>query len=528
VPTILAKRPSVLSKSATLFALATALLVLASCENTYSPEWPDENRLVIALKNAPIHLDPRVGSDQSSGRAFELLYSGLVTKDTRGNLIPDLAHKWEILDDGTRYRFYLNPEVRFHDGRELGADDVVWTFGSIIDGSVSTPKRGAFSNVLEIRKIDPLTVDFILSEASGVLLPNFTSFVGIVPNRATVEEINRDPVGSGPFRLGARTADTLTFLAFDDYRLGRPPIDEVVIREVPDATVRALELRKGSVQLVINGLTPDTVPQFRDNPSYQVVESPGSNYTYIGINVEDPILSDVRVRRALALGIDRDLIISSLWRGLGLLTETMMPPGHWSRHEGLTVTPYDPAAAMAMLDEAGYPDPPGPEPRLKLTYKTSTDETRVLQAQIIQAMLAQIGVEVEIRSYEFATFYGDIKRGNFQIFSLTWSGVVDPDMLSLVLHSKNIPPAGANRGRYRNAEFDRAVDAGAERTLNEDRLPFYLRAQEIVAEELPYISLFNATNVAVASNRLVGYENYPSGELYSLSTAHLNPNANGL
>jgi len=503
--------------------MALSAGLFSGCERSPGPDWPDENRLVIALENAPTHLDPRVGSDIASGRAFELLYSGLVSKDTEGNLIPDLAREWEILDDGRRYRFHLVEDAQFHDGRPLTAADVVWTFTTILDGSVRTPKRGAFSRVERVVARDRWTVDFELSEPSGVLLPNFTCFVGIVPEGASPETMSDHPIGSGPFRFVSRTADTFTFAANEQYRDGRPLIDEIVLREVPDATVRALELRKGSVQLVVNGLTPDTVPQFRDHPSYQVIESPGSKYTYIGINMEDEILRHRDVRRALALAIDRELIVATLWRGLGYVTETMMPPGHWSRHEGLEPLLYDPDRAMELLDRAGFPDPSGPEPRFHISYKTSTDETRVLQAQIVQSMLAEIGVEVEIRSYEFATFYSDIKRGNFQIFSLTWSGVVDPDMLSLTLHSKNIPPAGANRGRFRNADFDAAVDDGARLTLLDQRLPHYLRAQEIVSKELPYISLFNNTNYAVAPSHLSGYANYPSGELYSLATASLTP-----
>jgi peptide/nickel transport system substrate-binding protein len=201
-------------------------------------------------------------------------------------------------------------------------------------------------------------------------------------------------------------------------------------------------------------------------------------------------------------------------------TETILPPGNWARNDGLPPLPHDPVAARRLLDEAGCPDPDGPEgplPRFSLTYKTSTDETALLQAQIIQAMAREAGIGIEIRSYEFATFYDDVKRGNFQIFSLTWTGVADPDIYSQILHSQRMPPVGYNRGRYANPEFDALIDAGARFVEPARRRPFYLAAQAIVARDLPYISLFTKVNVAVMPRELGGYQSFPSGELLALA-----------
>lgn len=498
-----------------LAALSLAALSLAVACGAPRTD-PALETVVVALENAPIHLDPRLGTDQASSRVFEAALEGLLTKDTQGNLQPALATRWEILEDGLRYRFHLQPDVRFHDDREFTASDVVWTFQSLLDGSVVSPKAGALVQIERVEAVDAHTVDFVLSEPYGALLPNLTSYLGIVPDGMTPDEMNRQPIGTGPFRVVARSPDRVELAAFDGYRQGRPSIDRVVLREVPDATVRALELRKGSVDLVINGLAPDEIVRFRDRDGFRVVESPGSNYTYLGLHLEDPALRDVRVRRAIALALDRQKIVDTIWHGLGLVTETMIPPGHWARHDGLEPIPHDPEAARRLLDEAGFPDPAGEAPRLHLTYKTSTDETALLQAQIIQAMLAAVGIEVEIRSYEFATFYSDIKQGDFQLFSLTWTGIIDPDIYSLVLHSERMPPDGSNRGRYSNPEFDRLIDAGARAVRPEDRRPYYLEAQEIFARELPYVSLFTKVNVAVIRDDLVGYDNYPSGELYAL------------
>ena len=515
-------RPSRLLPS--LLALA---LALGACGGGGGE--PPANRVVVVLRNAPTHLDPRLGTDQSSARAFDLLLNGLVTKEPDGDLVPDLATSWEVLDDGRRYRFHLRPGVRFHDGRELTAADAVWTYGSIVDGTVASPKAGSFSHVETVEAAGPLTVDFVLKQPFGAMLVDLTSFVGVVPAGVGPEEFERRPIGSGPFRLVERTPDSLTFAAFDDYWEGRPILDQVVLRAVPDATVRALELEKGSAHLVISDLSPDVVARFREDPRFQVVADPGSVYTYLGFNLEDPLAGDPAVRRALALAIDRQQLADSLWRGLALVTETALPPGHWARHDGLEPVPHDPAAARRLLDEAGYPDPDGagPEPRLRIVYKTSTDEIFRLQAQAIQAMAAAVGIALEIRSYEFATFYADIKAGNFQMFSLNWTGVVDPNIYKLILHSASVPPNGANRGRYRNPEFDRLVDLGARFLAPAERRPHYLEAQEILAADLPYVSLFNRLNCAVLPRELEGYRNYPSGELYSLKRARWAAGAGG-
>lgn len=501
-------------------ALASAwVLGLAGCAKIPDPTWPAANELTVALSSSPINLDPRVGTDASSSRFFELAFEGLLGKDPHAELIPDLAESWEILDGGTRYRFHLRDGVRFHDGRPLTAADVVWTFRSLLDGTVATTKGAAFDRVESVEALDPRTVEFRLREPFGSFLVELT--LGIVPDGATAEEMNRRPVGTGPFRFLRRTPETVALGRFGAYRRGAPPLERVILQEVPDVTVRVLELMKGSVQLVVNDLPPDLVPRFQQHPSYRVAVDPGAVYAYLGLNLEDPILADVRVRRAIAHGIDRRRLVATLWRGLGVVTETILPPGLWARNNHLEPYAYDPREARRLLDAAGWPDPDGdgPEPRFSLTYKTSTSETYLLQAQIIQQMLAEIGIAVTVRSNEFATFYDDVRRGNFQIFSLNRFGATDPNIYSLILHSRSLPPRGQNRGRYRNPEFDRLIDRAARLTDPAERLPLYLRAQEIFRDDLPYISLYTRSTVAVMPAIFEGYVNYPNGELTSLARA---------
>lgn len=473
---------------------------------------------MIAIEAGPTNLDPRISTDHAGSRVFDVLLSGLATKTPQGDLVPDLAESWEVLDAGRRWRFRLRPGVTFHDGRPLSSADVVWTFQTILDGTVATTKRAAFATVERVEAVDPLTVDFVLVEPFGALISELTSGQGIIPAGTTSEQMNARPVGSGPFRLVERGPDRLVFVPFAGYRDGPPRLSRLVLKVVPDATVRALELMKGSVQLVINDLSPDVIPFFRADPRYEVVQDPGATYSYLGFNFADPLLADPRVRRAIVHAIDRERLVRTLWRGLGTVTETMLQPGHWARHEGLPPIPYDVTAAKRLLDEAGWPDPDGdgPAPRFELSYKTSTNEPYVLQAQVIQAMLAEAGIAVRVQSFEFATFYEDVRKGNFQVFAMLRTGVVDPHIYRLVLHSASVPPAGQNRGRYENARFDELVDRGASLVDQAERRVPYLEAQEILARDLPYASLYIRHNVAVMAAGLEGYRNYPSGELYGL------------
>jgi peptide/nickel transport system substrate-binding protein len=213
------------------------------------------------------------------------------------------------------------------------------------------------------------------------------------------------------------------------------------------------------------------------------------------------------VRRAVAHAIDRERLVATLWRGLGVVGETMMPPGHWARDEALPAIPHDLAAAGRLLDAAGFADPDGdgPAPRLALELKTSTTEIYLLQAQVIQAMLAEAGIALDVRSLEFATFYADVQRGDFQLFTLVRTGIVDPNIYRLTLHSAATPPAGHNRGFYANPRFDRLIDRANRIVDRPARRALYLEAQRILAADLPYVSLFVKKSFAVMPAELAGF-----------------------
>jgi peptide/nickel transport system substrate-binding protein len=296
---------------------------------------------------------------------------------------------------------------------------------------------------------------------------------------------------------------------------------------VPDDIMRGIELRKQTIDIVVNDLAADIVYQLGQDRDLQVVQSPGTDYQYVGVNLRDPILKDVRVRQAIGYAIDRHAIIEYLRRGLATPAAGILPPVSWAFAPDVFSFTYDPAKARALLDEAGYRDPDGdgPEPRFRLSLKISNVEFNRLQSSVIQQNLRDIGIALDVRTYEFATLYADVLRGNFQLFTLQWVGgaVADPDILRRVFHSGQVPPSGFNRGFFRDARVDRLLDAAAAADGDDQRRPLYADVQRIVAEEAPYISLWCKTNVAVASRSLSGIHILPIADFTFLKDVARTP-----
>jgi peptide/nickel transport system substrate-binding protein len=472
--------------------------------------------LVIALDNSPTNLDSRVGNDQISGRVGDLVYSGLVKVTPNADYAPDVAERWEIPDDRTII-FHLRPNLKFQDGRPLTAKDVKFTYDSLMAESFASPKKSGYASVASFEAPDDKTFIIRFKEPNAGIFDNLT--LGIVPQGADTNAFKSKPVTAGPYKVASFAADERIELeAYDGFHGGAPKIKRVVGRVIPDATTRMLELKQGSVHFALNSIPIDSVAQFQNDPNFKVVAEPGAVYQYLAFNLKDPALAKKQVRQAIAHAIDRDRIVKDLLLGYGKVTNTMFPEGHWARAEGLPNYEYNVAKAKQLLDSAGHPDPDGDGPRARFTlsYKTSTDAEANQQAEIIQQMLKQVGIDVQIQSNEFATFYEDIQNGRFQLFSLRRAGVADPDFYYTIFHSASLPPEGQNRGYFINANIDRLIMEGRATFDREKRKAAYQQAQQILAEELPYVSLYHRSNIAIMSSKLNGFQMYPSGFLLSI------------
>src|SRR5205823_6012995 len=255
---------------------------------------------------------------------------------------------------------------------------------------------------------------------------------------------------------------------------------------VPDTTTRALELRKGSADVEINALTADIQRTLQQETRLGTLHGPGTRLAYVAFNLRDPILKDVHVRQAIAYALDRPAIIHYLWRDEARLAYSILPPESWAYDGNVTRYQYDPEKARQILDQAGYAAKDGV--RFHITMKTSTEESSRAMASVFQQQLREVGIALDIRSFEAATFFSDVTHGEFQMYSLRWLGAnEDPDIFEYAFDSARIIPKGANRQYYTNPRVDALIaKAGAEADQNARRQD-YAHIQQILAEDLPYI-----------------------------------------
>ena len=492
----------------------SVVILLSACARKPAP-----NTLVMIIESSPINLDPRVGVDGQSQRIDELLFDSLLRHDAQFELQPQLADRWEIPDPLT-YVFHLHQGVRFSNGQPLTARDVKWTFDSLINGKLRSPKAGTFASVSHIEAPDDYTVIFHLKQPYASLLWNLSGAAGIVPY-GSGEDFNRNPVGSGPFRFVNAQTDKNVIVERNPNYWGAPAkLERVEFKVIPDSTTRALELRKQSADIAINSLVADTVVTLERDPSLTVMKAPGTIYAYIALNLRDPILKDVRVRRAIAYAINVQPIIHYLLRDEARPAYSILPPQHWAYDGNVPRYPHDPERARQLLDDAGYPAKNGV--RFHITMKTSTEESTRLLAAVLQQQLREAGIALDIRSFESATFLADVTKGAYQIHSLRWiGGNQDPDMFENVFATSSFAPKRANRTFYSNSKVDALIKEGRSTLDQQKRKVIYDQIQQIVAEDLPYINLWYLDNVLVHTNRVHGIELSPAGNYDFLRTAEL-------
>jgi peptide/nickel transport system substrate-binding protein len=497
--------------------LLLPLLVIVACG---SQETLIGTGMRVGLDGSIATLDPRLAVEARAARIGPLIYSSLLQLDEKGRLVPDLARSWSQ-PDARIYLFQLRRGVCFHDGREVTAEDVRATFSFIMDPRNGSPKRGSYEPVRRIEVIDRYTVRFVLRDVY-VSFP-YALTVGIVP-QGSPAGLKAPPVGSGPFRLLLwRPGEELVLVANPLYFGGGSRLDWIQFRVLANTTTRLLEMKKGEVDLLQNCVPAYAVKFMERIPGVKVMHEPGITYQYLGYNLTDPILRHTEVRQAISHAIDREAIINHTLKGLAKRADgVVLAPLHWAYEGNIHTYDYDPHGAKELLDTAGFPDPDGDGPRMRffLSYKTSTDMEAMEIAQIIKGYLKGVGIGLEVRSFEWGTFFEDIMKGNFQVYSLRWIGVVDPDIFYYLFHSSSFPPNGANRGRYRNPQLDRLLELSRRTVDQAQRKRLYSRIQRILAEDAVYTSLWYRDNLVVIREEFRGFEIYAGGEYKSLQAVH--------
>lgn len=473
-----------------LLIILVMLLGLLACGKTDAGK-QQSSPITFALAQMPLNLDPRYATDAASERINRLVYRSLIDFDAQARPIPALAG-WQQMDSRT-YQFTLKqPLSRFHHGRVLTADDVKATYDSL-RALPNAPHAAEFVNIDSIRVLSPTVLEFRLREADTHFVSKL--IIGILPaDLIQQHDFAHHPVGSGAFAFGAWEKQLRLRRVHDQ--------QELVFSEVKDPTVRVLKLRRGEVDLLQGDLPPELVKHLQQQPEVTVKTVPGVNYSYLGLNMRDPVLSNVKVRQALAHGINRADIIEKVMVANTRAAAAILPPEHYT-NQGLQLSDYgyQPELAKKLLQQAGITLP------LKLVYKTSTDPQRVRFATIMQSQMAEAGIDLEIRSLDWGTFFEEIKKGNFQLYGLTWVGIKTPEIYSKAFGSTFVPPRGFNRGRFSDPLTDRLLAA-------ED----WQAVTKRIHAQLPYIPLWYEGQFAAMRKNIFNYAPKPDGNWDDLVT----------
>jgi peptide/nickel transport system substrate-binding protein len=447
-------------------------------------------------------LDPRFVSDPYGLRVSRLLFASLVTIDPRTlEVIPDLAESVRA-SSPTRFEVRLREGLRFSDGSPLDAEDVVATFRGIVDPKLRSRYAHTYRRIAEMRVSDPRTILFILHEPHATFLTDLE--IPIVRGEDAFRRVATPedplPIGAGPYRLVKRDPGVLELRANPHWHRGTPKHPSLRLVVIRDDNTRALRMLAGQGDLAISSIPPLLLPMFEDDPRFETRSVPGISTMYLGFQTTSPKLDDVRVRRAIGHAIDRELLVRAKYDGFARVTDSWIPHGHWADVDGLPPRTFDPERARALLDAAGLADPPGPEPRMRLVLRTTSERFRQSVARAIAAMLGDVGIEVDVRPSEAATLISDLNRGRFEITLLQVPEVIEPHVLSWFFDSSRIPgpqSEGANRWRYRNEELDQLFEVGRTQVDRQRRRKAYERVQIILARDIPVLPLWQPDTIAV-------------------------------
>jgi peptide/nickel transport system substrate-binding protein len=465
-------------------------------------ERPDRDTVVMALSAPPSTLDPRFATDATGERMAGLLFSSLVrTGDDLKVAAGDAAESWTA-KNGVDYVFKLRPGLKFSNGRAVTDDDIRFSFESVKDAK--SPFKSSFAVIKEAQvKYDSSTggtVRILLEKPSATFLGDLRvlKFLPKAELQANEADYATHPIGSGPFSLESVDANDIVFSARHDHPSAAPRIKRVIFKIVRDDNTRALKMMRGEIDLAQAEFPPLKVRWLEKEPKLKVHAYPGLAMTYMLVNHRDPLLAKLDLRKALAGAIDRDAITKYKLEGLATPASSLLTPANPFFNSSLKAPAHLPDEAKKLIASLGLEGK-------SFELKTSNSPTAVDNGRIVARQLSDAGLKISTRSFEWATFYSDIQNGRFQLAIMRWTGTIDPDLYRKAMATKEVPPAGRNRGAFSNPRLDSLVDAGVATENFEARKKIYDEVQEIAFRELAVVPLWYDTEVAVASTRLKNY-----------------------
>ncbi len=518
----------------TLFAITVSfLLFIFGFSFSFADDYGDAY-VSGSLSDATI-LIPFLADDSASGGICGLVYNGLTKVDKDLKVVGDLAKSWEVSDDKLRIIFKLRENVIWQDGVEFTAEDVKFTFETILNPDNAVPYIASFQDIENIRVIDKHTIEFVYKKPYAPALLKLG--MGIIPKHL-FKGINirdskyaRAPVGTGPYILDVWKTDQHMILnSYKDYFDGEPYISKYVERIIPDQAVQFLELITGGIDYM--SLSPYQykyrTETIKFNQRFNKYKYLAHQYTYIGYNLKDPMFSDKRVRQALSYAIDKEAIIEGVLMGLGEECSGPFIKNTYAYNDDVKKYPYDPDKARELLAEAGWEDTDADGILDKngqpFSFKLITNQgnkQREDVATITQRNWQDIGIKVEVQTIAFVTFLKEfVDKRNFQALILGWTMPIDPDCYN-VWHSETIKEGGLNFIGYNNPEVDKLIEAARGTYDISERAKCYQKIHALIAEEQPYTFLYFPYALPAVNKRFKGIVPAPAGISYDFINWHV-------
>ncbi len=478
--------------------------------------------ITIALSEKISTLDTltSTASDAVAERVHNLMFNSLLRKNENFEYTGELAKEFKTSDDGKTLTFTLRDNVKFHNGKDLTSSDVKYTFDELFKSNGF--KAGSFYETVNDQKVsyidsmetpDAKTVIFTLSRPA--LKNKFVSNLVAIPiiPEGTVEQQKTQPIGTGAFKFVSfdQSQNIIELEANPNYWEGAPKVQKIRVKTVTDANSLQAELQSGGIDIapLPTNLSPDTLMSLKQNPNLRVDQFKGSNIDYLGFNTQAAPLDKVKIRQAIAYGINREDIINKLLFGQAVIAHSILPTESWAYNAGKTYS-YDPAKAKQLVQESGYKNEP-------IKFKFGAGNSAVSQyAQVIQNSLKEIGLNVEIETLESNVIRQQLSLGQFQMNTGRWiGGNQDPIFLNDLFATNSIPGGKVsccNRSRYSSPEFDKIIEQALNAGDREKAKQFYAQAQEIVSEDVPMFPLWYPANIVVSNKRIGNIKMDSSGD----------------
>ncbi len=481
--------------------LVVVLLLVLSFSLTAGAK---DDTIIIGSGAEAVSLDPRVENDAPSFERINMIMEPLLKYNENMELAPLLAKEWEVSEDTTTITFVLEEGVTWQDGVPFTAADVKYTFEWVLDVNNNAQNRGLFVDIEQIEIVDDYNIVFHLSQPNGFLINSIPRLAITPKHDGDRADFAQKPLGTGPYKFVSWSRDDRMVLeAYEDYWRGKPNIANVIFRPIPENATKLLAFEAGEIDIFQGGVVPQEIDRLEANPNFIVQRTPGTGYTYLGINFRVAALADVRVRQAINHLFDREGIVKHVLNGIGTPAIGPITAALPWFNEDLAGYDYNPERAKELLAEAGY----GPGD-IKLRVHTNENPERIRIAELLQFEAQQVGIELEVIVEEWGAYLSRIQEtDDFDLWLLGWVGLVDADR---ALNRQFHTDGSNNYGKYSNERIDEIIETG--RVIAPDTkesFDIYNEGQEIIVRDAVYAFINYSEEVSVQHKWIENWQIHP-------------------